>query len=138
MAPLDALHERVDGQDDRYGATQSCRVVRDYDDPVAAIASAMNSSLVLRGSVNIQSIVVSAGRVIPFEVNCRISGTNSIRSHFGFKDVQYTLQEFLWNEAPEPVAIKSGTAVRILMDVIYVGAGGEDEVLRGTIKPVVF
>ena len=83
------------------------------------------SRLEIRGSCNIQSIVTSVGRVVPFEVNGRISGTNSIRSQFGFKDVQYTAEEYLFNQEPEAVHLKNGSAVRVLMDVIYPDVGME-------------
>ena len=82
----------------------------------------------LKGSFNIQSIAKSNGEVIPFEVNCRISGTNSIRAAFGFKDVQYTIEELLWNIEPEKPIITNGVAYRYLTDVIYANS----EVLNGT------
>ena len=73
----------------------------------------------LRGAANLQSIVTKEGEIYPFEVNCRISGTNSIRANFGFKDVQYTLEEYLYKQEPSPIQLSKGVAVRILMDVIY-------------------
>jgi carbamoyl-phosphate synthase large subunit len=73
----------------------------------------------LKGSFNIQSIVNHNGDVIPFEINCRISGTNSIRHNLGFQDVKYTLQEFLYNELPDKPKPINGMATRILLDVIY-------------------
>jgi carbamoyl-phosphate synthase large subunit len=78
-----------------------------------------NTNLI--GAANLQSIVTENGDIFPFEVNCRISGTNSIRSNFGFKDVEYTLQEYLYNDKPDQPQITNGVAVRILMDVIYPG-----------------
>jgi carbamoyl-phosphate synthase large subunit len=61
---------------------------------------------------------------VPFEVNCRISGTNSVRSNFGFEDVKYTLEESLYGRRPSAVNITEGVAARILMDVIYPGQDG--------------
>ncbi len=107
------------------GATTYCRVVRDFDDKLIKIAEKMISVTNLAGSFNIQSIVEESGNVFPFEVNCRISGTNSIRSSFGFKDVLYTLQELLYNEIPSPVEIIEGFAYRYLSDVIYLGKENE-------------
>ena len=77
----------------------------------------------IKGSCNIQSIVDKKGKITPFEGNCRISGTNSIRSQFGFEDVKYTIEEYLFNKKPKKPIIKKGAAVRILMDVIYPGIG---------------
>jgi carbamoyl-phosphate synthase large subunit len=102
-----------------HGTTQRCTVTEDYNGELKAIINKMIAHTDLRGAINLQAIVNEAGEVIPFEINCRISGTNSIRSNFGFKDVEYTLQEYLYEEGLEYVSISKGSAVRILMDVIY-------------------
>ncbi|MCC5788450.1 MAG: ATP-grasp domain-containing protein [Opitutales bacterium] len=102
-----------------YGATDYCRVVRDYDAALRDIAEKMASNFDIRGSFNIQSIVTDSGEIHPFEVNCRISGTNSIRSHFGFADVNYALSELLWHKAPKKFEAVDGEAYRYLADVIY-------------------
>lgn len=101
------------------GATNQCKVVFEYDSLVQPILESMINKSDIRGSANLQSIVSEDGCIYPFEVNCRISGTNSIRSNFGFEDVKYTLQEYLFNEVPSKPKITPGVAVRILMDVIY-------------------
>lgn len=103
------------------GATSQCKVLFEHDAAIALILKDMIASTTLMGAANLQSIVTESGEIFPFEVNCRISGTNSIRSNFGFKDVKYTLQEYLYNEQPDQPAITSGVAVRVLMDVIYPG-----------------
>ena len=101
------------------GTTILCEVVDDYDGQLLAIVSRLNECVTIRGSCNIQSMVTKDNEIVPFEVNGRISGTNSIRSHFGFKDVEYTVRDFLTGETLEPVVIKKGCAARILMDVIF-------------------
>jgi carbamoyl-phosphate synthase large subunit len=94
--------------------------VEEYDTQVLKIAQAMcDNNPGLKGAFNIQSIANQNGEVVPFEINCRISGTNSIRSGFGFKDVQYTIEELLWNKEPLKPLITKGVAYRILTDVIY-------------------
>ena len=104
------------------GATTFCRVIKDYDEELKKIALLMIENSDLKGAFNIQSIVTSDGKIIPFEVNCRISGTNSIRSAFGFKDVEYTINELLWKKELSPVKVKYGEAHRFLSDVIYVSS----------------
>ena len=101
------------------GATTYCKVVKDYDVQMEKIARDMIENSDLKGAFNIQSIVEPTGGIFPFEVNCRISGTNSIRSHFGFKDVAYIIDELLYQKAPPSVSITSGVAYRYLADVIY-------------------
>lgn len=108
------------------GTTTKSKVIFNYDDDLKKIAQSMINLGGLKGSFNIQSIVTKAGEIIPFEINCRISGTNSIRHNLGFQDVIYALQEYLFNEkpiAPKPI---QGVATRILLDVIYPNANEEN------------
>lgn len=101
------------------GATAECRVNRDHDAEVGIILEKMIAHSGIIGGANLQSIVTDNGEVVPFEINCRISGTNSIRSNFGFEDVRYTLEELLYGMPPSKPNIVNGVAVRIMMDVIY-------------------
>lgn len=101
------------------GMTTKCEVIDEYDKEIKKIILAMIKNFSIRGSCNIQSIVTNTKKIVPFEVNCRISGTNSIRSQFGFEDVKYILQEYLFGQEPDKPMIKKGSALRIMMDVIY-------------------
>lgn len=101
------------------GTTTHCKVVTDYNEILAPILKKIIKSGEIYGSANLQSIVDKNGVITPFEINCRISGTNSIRANFGFEDVKYTLQEYLYHQKPDVPNIKKGVATRILMDVIY-------------------
>ncbi|SCY38469.1 ATP-grasp domain-containing protein [Flavobacterium caeni] len=107
------------------GATSKSKVVREFDAALEPILSKMIAAGGLRGSLNLQSIVDANGTIIPFEVNCRISGTNSIRHNLGFQDVKYTLQEYLFDEQPDAVHTIDGIAIRLLYDVIYPNATNE-------------
>jgi len=102
------------------GNTARAEVVRDYDSEVDQLALQMISAFPFRGSVNIQSKVTANG-IVPFEINCRISGTNSIRSQFGFNDVAYTIRELLFHETLEKPAVIEGCAMRVMVDVVYPG-----------------
>ena len=103
------------------GNTVQCKVVKEYDLLLEPIIQAMIRHGDFKGSANLQSIVTKDREIMPFEVNCRISGTNSIRGNFGFKDVKYTVQEYLYNIKPDKPVITMGISTRILMDVIYPG-----------------
>ena len=92
----------------------------------------------LSGSINLQSIVNEKGEIIPFEVNCRISGTNSIRHNLGFQDVKYTIQEYLLDEEPEEIKAIDGIAVRLLYDVIYPNAKNESDLNNNTSKYIIY
>lgn len=104
-----------------HGMTVACTVTHRFDDSLLAIIEAMIANMEIRGSCNLQSIVTESRGVVPFEVNCRISGTSSIRHHLGFRDVEYTLDEYLLGRRPTPPMIRDGSAMRIFMDVIYPG-----------------
>ena len=101
------------------GMTERCNVSFDYNDAVLELIKKFTSSFTVSGPCNIQSIVLKDGTVLPFEVNCRYSGTNSIRSQFGFKDVFYGIEEYLYDRVPEAPIITKGSAIRIYMDIIY-------------------
>jgi carbamoyl-phosphate synthase large subunit len=103
------------------GFTSVCEVTPKFDAKLSPIINKMISALEIAGSCNIQSIASEDGEIYPFEINGRISGTNSIRSQFGFKDVQYTVEEYLLNKQPSKPNVTYGSAARILMDVIYPG-----------------
>ncbi len=101
------------------GTTVGCEVTFDFDAQLIPIMQKMISAGGLRGAVNIQSRINSIGKVVPFEINCRVSGTNSIRSQLGFPDVKYILQEHLLNQEPDQPKVIKGRAMRILMDIIF-------------------
>lgn len=108
-----------------HGATSKSQTTKVYDNQLRSIIEKMIQSKGLIGSINLQSIVNDKGEIIPFEVNCRISGTNSIRHNLGFQDVKYTIQEYLFDEQPDEVKAIDGIAVRLLYDVIYPNATNE-------------
>jgi carbamoyl-phosphate synthase large subunit len=114
------------------GMTVKCMVVHSYDEQLLRIIHGIMKHFSIRGSCNIQSIVTADGSVIPFEINSRISGTNSIRSQFGFTDVAWTIDEYLYNKKPKPACLSFGSAVRIQMDVIYPDVAIEDIKNRNT------
>ena len=107
------------------GYTQYCEVVDTYDSLMEEYLQQLIGYISIKGSCNIQSIVTGRG-IIPFEVNGRISGTNSIRAQFGFKDVCYTIDEYLYRQIPEKPVITTGSAIRILDDIIYPGTSLKD------------
>lgn len=104
------------------GNTARCEVVTRHDRELRALVESIIAAFPFRGSCNLQTRATSAG-VVPFEINCRISGTNSVRSQFGFRDVAYTVQEYLFGRQPDAPAITAGSAIRVIMDIIYPDLG---------------
>jgi carbamoyl-phosphate synthase large subunit len=105
------------------GTTSQCHVNKAFDKEIEPILNKIIECSDVAGAANLQSIVTDKNEIYPFEINCRISGTNSIRSNFGFKDVEYTLQEYLYGLPPDQPILTEGKAIRILMDIIYPGDG---------------
>lgn len=100
------------------GNTSKAEVTFNYDDELKTIILKMIENFPFHGSNNIQTRATKKG-IIPFEINGRISGTNSIRAQFGFKDVLYTVQEYFLNVQPDTPTIKYGSALRLMLDIIY-------------------
>jgi carbamoyl-phosphate synthase large subunit len=100
------------------GNTAKAEVTFNYDIELEKIIKMMITRYSFRGSCNLQSRVTKNG-IVPFEINCRVSGTNSIRSQFGFADVAYLVQEYLLEEKLEKPVITSGSALRVILDIIY-------------------
>lgn len=101
-----------------HGNTMQCEVTRAYDPEIGRLIECMIARIPFRGSCNVQSRATAQG-IVPFEINCRISGTNSIRAQFGFADVAYTVQELFLGVPPDAPQIRQGCALRMMVDVIY-------------------
>jgi len=120
------------------GATSRCCVEDRYDTIILPAVLGLMRSLPIRGACNLQGIVSPDGGYRVFEINGRISGTNSIRSNFGFEDVRYTVEEHLLGMSPTPPDIRKGVAVRILMDVIYPDASSYEEAFNAGTPHYIF
>lgn len=103
------------------GMTERCETTTDYDKELQDYIEIMAEAFPFRGPVNLQAIVNPDSPIIPFEINCRYSGTNSVRSKLGFEDVKYGIQEYLLKEEPDTPQIRHGCAVRVFLDIIYPG-----------------
>lgn len=120
------------------GATVSCYVTFEHQKKIEKIIQQIVDEFKIKGSCNLQSRVRSNGEIVPFEVNGRISGTNSIRSHFGFNDVKYMLQEYIYEEPLDKIEVKKGAALRILNDIIYPGLENVSEIKGNQTKHILF
>ncbi len=120
------------------GTTSQAKVVFEYDEKVKMIVDRMVAFGGLKGSFNVQSIVNENGDVIPFEINCRISGTNSIRHNLGFQDVKYTIQELLLEINPDQPRPIPGVATRILLDVVYPNMKDENSDSTRNVEHIIY
>jgi carbamoyl-phosphate synthase large subunit len=102
------------------GTTTFCSVNNAIAEKINIIIKKIINCTSIIGSSNIQFILTNEGDIYPFEINGRISGTNSIRSNFGFNDVIWTVEEHLYNKKiSKDLKITKGSATRILLDVIF-------------------
>jgi carbamoyl-phosphate synthase large subunit len=120
------------------GTTSRSCTTQKYDADLERIIQKMIAHKGLYGSINLQSIVDDKGHIIPFEINCRISGTNSIRHNLGFRDVEYTIQEYLLNRQPDNIKAIDGIAVRMLCDVIYSNATSTQQLNNNTSPHILY
>jgi len=105
-----------------HGNTTFAEVTFEHRTEINKIIHALIENYSFRGSLNIQSIVTKNGEIVPFEINCRVSGTNSFRYHFGMKDIEYTIQDYLMPEIElQEMTITKGCVVRHINDVVYPG-----------------
>lgn len=102
-----------------HGTTTMCEVTSKYDMALKKLINRIVEHFDISGSCDIQSIVTGDNKVIPFELNCRLSGTNSIRGEFGFEDVRYTIDEYLFNKKVKKPSIKKGSSIKIWVDIVY-------------------
>ncbi len=120
------------------GTTSQTIVNNNYDFEFKNIAQKIIDLGGIRGSFNLQSIVDENGTIFPFEVNGRISGTNSIRHNLGFQDVKYLLQEYLYDQEPDTIAPINGIATRIYLDIIYKDATNFDDLNNKNSNPTLY
>lgn len=102
-----------------HGTSTICEVTSRYDTALKKLVNQIVRHFDIKGSCDIQSIATEDGKVMPFELNCRLSGTNSIRGEFGFEDVRYTIDEYLFNKKPKKPSIKKGSSIKIWVDIVY-------------------
>jgi len=100
--------------------------------PLLSIANALEFA----GSLNIQLMLTEAGAV-PFELNCRFSGTTAVRAHFGFNEPEMALRSFFYKEAVPAPVIRAGVAMRYYEEVFIenVNAGNLSLPKRGVVNP---
>lgn len=101
------------------GMTERCETTTAYDRELRDYIGTMVDAIPFQGPVNLQAMAEPGSPIIPFEINCRYSGTNSVRSRLGFEDVKYGIQEYLLREEPDSPQIRCGCAVRVFLDIIY-------------------
>jgi carbamoyl-phosphate synthase large subunit len=103
-----------------HGYTLRANVDRAYEREISSIVEMLVRAFEIRGPCNIQSIGTRDGPV-PFELNARYSAICSFSSRFGFPDVEYAVEEHLFDAPLRAPAIIDGCVYRTLFDIVYEG-----------------
>ena len=95
----------------RNGTTVYAKVIK--DDEIEKEATRICERFKPRGPLNIQMRKNRFGKPVAFELNVRFSGSTAMRCHFGFKDVEAMIKEYLYDEdISQCFNIKEGEAFR--------------------------
>ena len=98
---------------------------------------AIGKKLDFMGSLNVQLMIGKKGPV-PFEFNCRFSGTTAVRAHFGYNEPEMALRSYFLKETIPAPQIRQGLALRYLEEVFIEGVGAEDlklPLVKGKVRP---
>ncbi len=109
------------------GGTSICEIVQNesIDKEILKIARRINAI----GPLNIQLRIDANMQPVCFEWNVRYSGTTAIRNHFGFKDVEAALREYILEKDIDTCfrnVDTKGTAVRFDNEMYFDGISFAD------------
>lgn len=97
----------------KFGMTNTARVI--FDNNLETFVAGVITKSNLKGSNNIQFRLTSEGPKV-LEINPRFSGTTGIRAHFGFNEVEMSIQELILNKELIKPRIKSGFVLRHMQE----------------------
>lgn len=78
------------------GSTSMAEIIS--DEKIDRIIAHISKNLLMTGPMNFQLRYRTDGTPVCFEWNVRYSGTTAIRNHFGFRDVEAAIREYLLND----------------------------------------
>lgn len=103
-----------------HGSTAMAEVVQ--DEAVRREAERICEKFKPRGPLNIQMRKNNADEAVCFELNVRFSGTTPMRTHFGFKDVEAMIKEYLLDQPIDDCfQVKEGIACRYTNEFYVTG-----------------
>ncbi len=88
------------------------------------------------GSINVQ-LMAHEDRVVPFELNARLSGTTPIRAHYGFNEPEMAIESYRLGRAIPPPGIGRGVVIRYVEEVFLDGAAADslqEPFMRGAVR----
>lgn len=102
------------------GSTAIAHVVK--EEAVEKEARRICQAFAPRGPLNIQMRINDKGEAVCFELNVRFSGTTPMRVHFGYKDVEAMVKEYVLEQPIEDCFhVTEGTACRYTNEFYMTG-----------------
>lgn len=111
----------------RNGMTWSGKTAEWANNLVKPVVDGIVSNFEITGFCNVQGIVVPARGFVPFEINCRVSGSALVRHALNFRDVHWLINEHAKRPLPFAGKFQTGEFVRgydswvFLNEPIYAG-----------------
>lgn len=93
----------------RYGTTYSAKV--GYWEDIDMLLREIGSKLKPYGPLNVQLRRTAHG-LVPFELNCRCSGTTAIRAYYGYNEPEMMIRHFVLGEDVKPEPKRAGQVYR--------------------------
>ena len=97
-----------------------CIVTHEFREVLKPIVERLAKYLKIKGVLEIECIIDSEGKPHLIELNARFSNTTGVRSAFGFKDITWAIEEYIYGISPTKLQIMEGHSVRLFQDLIFV------------------
>ena len=95
-----------------------CIVTNEYRSILKPIVEKLANTLKIKGVLEIECIIDDNGNAHLIELNSRFSNTTNVRSAFGFTDVAWIIDEYVYGNDVSAQIIKDGYSVRLFQDII--------------------
>lgn len=96
-----------------------CIVTSEYRNILKPIVEKLAKTLKVKGVLEVECIIDNEGNAHLIELNARFSNTTNVRAFFGFTDVKWIIEEYIYSKKPLPSNIREGHSVRFFQDLIF-------------------
>jgi carbamoyl-phosphate synthase large subunit len=96
-----------------------CIVTNEYRSILKPFVEKLATVLKIKGVLELECIIDDYGHPHLIELNARFSNTTNVRAAFGFTDVKWVVEEYVFGRSPIKTSITEGTSVRLFQDVIF-------------------
>lgn len=97
-----------------------CIVTNEYRNILKPVVEKLAKTLKIKGVLEIECIIDDEGNAHLIELNARFSNTTNVRAAFGFTDVKWIIEEYIYEKTPSLSKITEGHSVRLFQDLVFV------------------